>query len=188
MSDEAVPGGSAQQASEPAEATESKETQSRAPAQADAVGEQADALTKMEDQWRRAMADADNVRKRAVRDGVQQRAQERAAVALAWLPILDNLELALAHAPAGAEDPLVEGIASIRNQAIDTLVRLGYPRIDAENVPFDPRVHEVVSVVETDEVPPGTVQAVLRPGYGGSDSTLRPAAVVVSRAVTPDRG
>ena len=61
-------------------------------------------------------------------------------------------------------------------------------RIDAENVPFDPRVHEVVSVVETDEVPPGTVQAVLRPGYGGSDNTLRPAAVVVSRAVTPDRG
>jgi molecular chaperone GrpE len=82
----------------------------------------------------------------------------------------------------------VEGIASIRKQAIDTLARLGYPRIDAENVPFDPRVHEVVSVVETDDVPPGTVVSVLRPGYGGPDNTLRPAAVVVSRAVTPDRG
>jgi hypothetical protein len=72
--------------------------------------------------------------------------------------------------------------------AIDTLARLGYPRIDAENVPFDPRLHEVVSVVESDEVPPGTVLTVLRPGYGGPDNTLRPAAVVVSRAVTPDRG
>jgi molecular chaperone GrpE len=181
MSDETAPGGQARQEFEQAGATETKETESQAAVQADA-------LAKMEDQWRRALADADNLRKRAVRDGTQQRAQERAAVALAWLPILDNLELALSHAPAGAEDPLVEGIASIRKQAIDTMARLGYPRIDAENAPFDPRLHEVVSVVETDEVPPGTVLTVLRPGYGGPDNALRPAAVVVSRAVTPDRG
>jgi hypothetical protein len=103
---------------------------------------------------------------------------------LAWLPV-DNLELALAHAPS-AGGPLVDGIAAIRSQAIDTLARLGYPRIDAENVPFDPRIHEVVSVSETDEVPPGTVLTVMRPGYGGTDTILRPAAVVVSRQ-TPDR-
>lgn len=181
MSDETAPGGPAHQGSEQTEATGSTEQETEAAAQAKA-------LAKMEDQWRRAMADNDNLRKRAVRDGTQQRAQERAAVALAWLPVLDNLELALTHAPAGAEGPLVEGIASIRKQAIDTLARLGYPRIDAENVPFDPRVHEVVSVVETDDVPPGTLVSVLRPGYGGPDNTLRPAAVVVSRAVTPDRG
>jgi len=181
MSDETARGGHAHQRSEQPEATGSTEQEAEAAAQAEA-------LAKMEDQWRRALADNDNLRKRAVRDGAQQRAQERAAVALAWLPILDNLELALAHAPAGAEDPVVEGIASIRKQAIDTLARLGYPRIDAENVPFDPRIHEVVSVVETDEVPPGTLVSVLRPGYGGPDTTLRPAAVVVSRAVTPDRG
>jgi molecular chaperone GrpE len=181
MSDETAPGGHAHQRSEQPEATGSTEQEAEAAAQAEA-------LAKMEDQWRRALADNDNLRKRAVRDGAQQRAQERAAVALAWLPILDNLELALAHAPAGAEDPVVEGIASIRKQAIDTLARLGYPRIDAENVPFDPRIHEVVSVVETNDVPPGTLVSVLRPGYGGPDTTLRPAAVVVSRAVTPDRG
>jgi len=181
MSDETAPGGHAHQRSEQPEATGSTEQEAEAAAQAEA-------LAKMEDRWRRALADNDNLRKRAVRDGAQQRAQERAAVALAWLPILDNLELALAHAPAGAEDPVVEGIASIRKQAIDTLARLGYPRIDAENVPFDPRIHEVVSVVETNDVPPGTLVSVLRPGYGGPDNTLRPAAVVVSRAVTPDRG
>lgn len=181
MSDQAGPAEQAHPESDEAAAAapDEKETEGAA---------QAEALAKMEDQWRRALADNDNLRKRAVRDGTQQRAQERAAVSLAWLPILDNLELALAHAPAGAEDPLVEGIASIRKQAIDTLARLGYPRIDAENVPFDPRVHEVVSVVETDDVPPGTLVSVLRPGYGGPDNTLRPAAVVVSRAVTPDRG
>jgi molecular chaperone GrpE len=186
MSDQAGPAGQARQGSDQAEAAEpeSRETPTEREAQAAA---QAEALAKMEDQWRRALADADNVRKRAVRDGAQQRAQERAAVALAWLPILDNLELALAHAPNDG-DPLVEGIAAIRTQAIDTLARLGYPRIDAENVPFDPRVHEVVSVAETDEVPPGTVLSVLRPGYGGPDGALRPAAVVVSRAVNTGRG
>jgi len=181
MSDQAEPAGQAQSRSDEAEAAASKERETEAAAQADA-------LAKMEDQWRRALADAENVRKRATRDGAQLRAQERAAVSLAWLPVLDNLELALAHAPAGAQDPLVEGIAAIRSQAIDTLARLGYPRIDAENVPFDPRIHEVVSVSETDGVPPGTVLTVLRPGYGGTDTILRPAAVVVSRAVTPDRG
>ncbi|UXM93604.1 nucleotide exchange factor GrpE [Paenarthrobacter sp. JL.01a] len=170
---------SAQTNSSPPDETDERET--------DAVA-QGDALAKMEDQWRRALADADNLRKRAAREGTQLRAQERAAVSLAWLPVLDNLELALEHAPAGGSDPFVEGIVSIRQQAVDTLARLGYPRIDAENVPFDPRIHEVVSVVETDDVPPGTLVRVLRPGYGSPEHTLRPAAVVVSRAVTPDRG
>ena len=181
MSDRAGPAGQAHPGGDEAEASAAEKSGTEASAQPDE-------LAKMKDQWRRALADADNVRKRAAREGAQLRAQERAAVALAWLPILDNLELALSHAPAGAEDPLVEGIASIRKQAIDTLARLGYPRIDAENVPFDPRLHEVVSVVETDEVPPGTVLTVLRPGYGGPENTLRPASAVVSRAVTPDRG
>jgi molecular chaperone GrpE len=113
MSDQA---GQAQQGSDQAEAAEpeSREVSTEREGQAAA---QAEALAKMEDQWRRALADADNVRKRAVRDGAQQRAQERAAVALAWLPILDNLELALAHAPNNG-DPLVEGIAAIRAQAM----------------------------------------------------------------------
>ncbi|MCP2046528.1 UNVERIFIED_ORG: molecular chaperone GrpE [Paenarthrobacter nicotinovorans] len=151
------------------------------------AGVPAEALAKMEDLWRRALADADNIRKRAAREASQLRAQERAAVSLLWLPVLDNLELALAHAPS-AGDPLVDGLAAIRSQAIDILARLGYPRIDDENVPFDPRIHEVVSVSETDGIPSGTVLTVLRPGYGGTDTILRPAAVVVSRAVNTDRG
>lgn len=180
MSDQAGPAGQAHPGGGEAEAQALRERETDATPNADA-------LAKMEDLWRRALADADNVRKRAVRDGAQVRAQERAAVSLAWLPVLDNLELALAHAPSDG-DPLADGVAAIRDQAIGTLASLGFPRIDAENVPFDPRIHEVVSVVETDEVPSGTVLTVLRPGYGGPDTTLRPASVVVSRAVSADRG
>lgn len=186
MSEQAGPAGQVHPGGDGAEAAAPDETTAPSEREADAKAH-ADALAKMEDQWRRALADADNARKRAVREGAQLRAQERAAVSLAWLPVLDNLELALAHAPSDG-DPLADGVAAIRSQAIDTLARLGYLRIDAENVPFDPRIHEVVSVSETDEAPPGTVLTVLRPGYGGPDTTLRPAAVVVSRAVNAERG
>lgn len=178
MSDQAEPAGQSNPGSAEAEETAPDERE---------VPAQADALAKMEDLWRRALADADNARKRAAREGAQLRAQERAAVSLAWLPVLDNLELALAHT-ASAGDALIDGIAAIRSQAIDTLARLGYPRIDAENVPFDPRIHEVVSVSETDKAPPGMVLTVLRPGYGGTDTILRPAAVVVSRPVSANNG
>src|SRR3954470_15322612 len=107
MSDETAPEGESRPGSEQTEAAESTEQERRAAAQADA-------LAQMEDQWRRALADNDNLRKRAARGGAPLRAQERAAVSLAWLPVLDNLELALAHAPSPG-DPLADGIAAIRS-------------------------------------------------------------------------
>jgi molecular chaperone GrpE len=63
----------------------------------------------LEDQWRRALADADNARKRSARDIERARSEERARVAAVWLPIIDHLEMALAHADA---DPgaIVEGV------------------------------------------------------------------------------
>ena len=165
MSDQAGPAEQAHPGSDEPAAAAPKEKETEAAAQAEA-------LAKMEDQWRRALADNDNLRKRAVRDGAQQRAQERAAVALAWLPILDNLELALAHAPAGAEDPLVEGIASIRKQAIDTLARLGYPRIDAEN--------RIVILSHGRGSPPGSPRRRLAgeccPGHRSQDAARSPGS------------
>src|SRR5690348_6304491 len=64
-------------------------------------------LTDLEDRWRRALADFDNLRKRVARDADQQRADERARVLREWLPVLDNLDLALEHAGSD-ESPLVE--------------------------------------------------------------------------------
>jgi molecular chaperone GrpE len=96
------------------------------------------------------------------------------------LPVIDNLELALAHADA---DPatIVEGIRAVRDQAVSILARLGYERHDELGVPFDPTQHEVLSVIDEPEVPPGTVVQVLRPGYGDAVRQLRPVAVAVSR-------
>ncbi len=136
-----------------------------------------------EDRWRRAAADLENLRRRYGRELERERATERARVAGAWLPVLDNLELALAHTGSD-HGAVVAGVQAVRDLAVDVLRRLGYPRHDEVGVPFDPARHEVVSVVDAPDVPPGTVVAVVRPGYGDDGTAtgqLRPAAVAVSR-------
>lgn len=137
-------------------------------------------VEELEDRWRRALADLDNLRKRYARDRPRELEAERARVAAAFLPVLDNLELALSHAGA---DPgaIVQGVQAVRDQAVEVLRSLGYPRHDETGVPFDPTLHDVVSVVDDPDVAPGTVVQVLRPGYGEPGRQLRPAAVVVNR-------
>jgi molecular chaperone GrpE len=137
-------------------------------------------LAKVEDRWRRAVADLDNLRKRYARELDRERTTERSRVAGAWLPVVDNLERALAHT-GDQSDAVVEGVRSILGQALQVLEQLGYPRDAQAGVPFDPQRHEVVGVVEHGNSAPGTVVEVLRPGYGNGSSQLRPAAVVVSR-------
>ncbi|MFG2176044.1 nucleotide exchange factor GrpE [Streptomyces niveus] len=138
-------------------------------------------VAELEDRWLRALADLDNLRKRNARDLLREREAERAKVAAAFLPVVDNLELALAH--AGADDPgaIVGGVRAVRDQAIEVLRSLGYPRHEETGVPFRPEQHEVVSVVDDPDTAPGTVVQVLRPGYGEPGRQLRPAAVAVSR-------
>jgi molecular chaperone GrpE len=136
-------------------------------------------VAELEDQWRRALADLDNLRKRVVREAAAQRATERARAAELWLPVIDNLDLALDHADS---DPvaLVEGIRAVRDQALDILSRLGFPRQEDLGERFDPARHEAVGTLAVPDAPAGTVVRVVRPGYGTGDQLLRPAAVVVA--------
>jgi len=133
----------------------------------------------LEDRLRRALADVDNIRKRCERQVADSRADERARVAATWLPIVDNLERALEHANADA-GAVIEGVRAVREQAVALLGSLGFSRHDETGVPFDPQLHEAVSVVPDGDAPPGTVLKVLRPGYGEGRRQLRPAAVVVA--------
>jgi len=138
-----------------------------------------DRVAELDDRWRRAVADLDNLRKRHAVELARVREAERARVAAAWLPVLDNLELALAHADADP-DTIVQGVLAIRDQAVQMLAALGYPRNDETGVPFDPNRHEVVAVVDDAEAEPNTVVRVVRPGYGTDRHQLRPMAVAVS--------
>jgi molecular chaperone GrpE len=133
-----------------------------------------------EDRWRRCMADVDNLRKRYARELAREREQEHARATAAWLPVLDNLELALAHGMSHPKS-LLEGVAAVREQALGALEQLGYPRDDEEGIRFDPARHDVVEMVDAPDVDPDTVVRVLRPGYGRDMRQLRPAAVAVSK-------
>jgi molecular chaperone GrpE len=138
-----------------------------------------DAVAALEDRLRRALADLDNLRKRHARELDRERAAAANRVAAAWLPVLDNLELALSHADA-SPSAIIEGIRAVRDQAVAVLASLGFHRYDEVGVPFDPIRHEVVNVVDDSEAEPGTVVRVLRPGYGTAERQLRPGAVTVA--------
>jgi molecular chaperone GrpE len=138
-----------------------------------------DAVAALEDRLRRALADLENLRKRHALELERQRAAEANRVAGAWLPVLDNLDLALSHADA---DPstIIEGVRAVRDQALGVLANLGFSRYDEVGVPFDPARHEVVNVIDDSDAEPGTVVRVLRPGYGTPERQLRPGAVTVA--------
>lgn len=137
-------------------------------------------LAAAEDRWKRAAADLDNHRKRMGREMEAARERERQRAARALLPVVDGLDRAIEFT-ATADDAVLSGIGAVRQQALDALGELGYPRIEALGAPFDPRLHEVVSVTRDPTLPPGTVAAVVRAGFGSPERMLRPAGVVVTR-------
>jgi len=147
--------------------------------QSDKVAELAAQVATMDDRWRRAVADLENLRKRIAIEVDRERAYERNRAASALLPIVDNLDLALEHVAA---DPasLMQGLLAVRDQAVSALAALGFPRRDDLGTSFDPSRHEAVGSDPAADAAPGTVVAVVRPGYGEGDRQLRPAAVVVA--------
>jgi molecular chaperone GrpE len=133
----------------------------------------------------RALAELENVRKRAQRDieSAHRFALERFAGEL--LPVRDSLELAL---QAGATDPkaLLAGIEATVKLLGKALEKVGIARIDPAGASFDPALHEAVLAQPSAEVPEGSVLQVLQSGYQLNGRLLRPARVIVSRA--PDGG
>lgn len=168
----------------PTEPSSSERSAQPAPAGDGASPASAADLAEMEDRWRRALAEAENLRKRVERQVADQIRTERARTAAAFLPVLDNLELALRHASA---DPgsIVAGVERVWDQAVEVLERSGIRRMRSVGERFDPVRHEAARVVQANGVEPGTVTEVLREGYVDADGVpVRPAVVVVATAGT----
>ena len=138
-------------------------------------------LADAEDLRLRALADLDNLRKRCAAQVSRAVADTQAAVACEWLPVVDNLERALAHSDADP-DAIIEGVRAVRDQAHAILARLGFPRREEVGVRFDPARHEAVAVQADTDADAGTVIEVVRAGYGDREHQLRPAQVVVAKA------
>jgi molecular chaperone GrpE len=145
------------------------------------------AETKMADQKDsvlRAIADADNARKRAQGeiDKARKFALEKFAGEL--LPVADNLERALqvANPEDEAIKPIVDGVELTLKSFFSTIEKFGMTVIDPQGQPFNPEKHQAMSMQENAELPANTVMAVMQKGYEINGRLLRPAMVLVTRA------
>jgi molecular chaperone GrpE len=126
----------------------------------------------------RLQAELENTRKRAARDVMQAGARAKANLVRELLPVVDNLERALATANP-EEDHLAEGVRLVHVELINTLERNGIKAFDPAGEQFDPTVHEAISMREGANGS-GIVLDVVEKGYKLGDNVIRPARVVVS--------
>jgi len=132
----------------------------------------------------RAQADAQNVMRRAEQDVEKARkfALERFCGEL--LPVVDNLERALEAAASENEivKPLAEGVQLTLRGFHDVLRKFHIEVVDPAGEPFDPKLHQAMTMVENGAVEPNTVVAVMQKGYTLHGRLVRPAMVMVSKS------
>jgi molecular chaperone GrpE len=137
------------------------------------------------DKFLRAAAELENYRKRVAREKEELARYTAERVVTALLPVLDNLERAIAA--AAEPSPLVEGLKQVHAQFRRTLEEFGLQEVlTGKGHTFDPTIHEAVSHVESVEHPEGVVLEQLQRGYKLSDRLLRPARVIVSKGKPAD--
>lgn len=135
------------------------------------------------DNYLRALADFENYRRRVQQDIGCARRSGAESLMLDLLPVLDNLERALAASgPESGSEPVRKGVELIHRQLTEALGRHGLESFSCVGEPFDPRRAEAVSFVELDGHPPDTVVEELCRGYRCAERVLRPSRVVVARA------
>lgn len=132
----------------------------------------------------RARADMENARRRADTEVEKARkfALERFAGEL--LPVVDNLERAIGAADAENDvvKPLLEGVEMTHKSFLDTVQKFGLELVDPVGQPFNPELHQAMSMQESPDHAPNTVIAVMQKGYSLNGRLLRPAMVMVAKA------
>lgn len=132
------------------------------------------------DRLARLQAEFDNYRKRSAKENADFRDYAVTDAARAILPVIDSFGLAIKNADAHPED-FRKGVELIYKQMQDILQKLNVQRVPAQGEPFDPRVHEAIEMVESNDVPDHHVLEELQPGYRIKDRLLRPAMVRVAK-------
>ena len=132
------------------------------------------------DRLARSQAEFDNARKRALREQQEYRDYASADMIKALLPVVDNFERAL-HPVNAQSSEFRTGIELIYKQLQDVLQKAGVRRVEAKGKPFDPRLHEAIEMVETENAADHSVLEELQSGYILKDRLLRPAMVKVAR-------
>jgi molecular chaperone GrpE len=134
------------------------------------------------EQYLRALAELDNVRKRAARDVEAANRYGLEKFAAELLPVKDTLELAVHNASRADAAALREGQEATLQLLNRALERLGVTPINPQGQPFDPARHEAMMAQESKEAPADSVLQVVQPGYELNGRLLRPARVIVARS------
>ena len=137
------------------------------------------------DRYLRAAAETENVRKRAARDVEHARKYALEAFAKEMLTVRDSFEMGIDAAKADDVASLAEGSAATLKLLTATLERFGISEVDPLGEPFDPELHEAISMQPSADAEPGSVLEVVQKGYALNGRLLRPAMVVVAAEI-PD--
>jgi len=127
----------------------------------------------------RTQADFENYRKRAAKEVAAAGERAKGGLVRELLPVVDNLERALASADDG-EQHLAEGVRLVHSELVAVLERNGVEPFDPRGQPFDPELHEALSTRSEEGADPGVVLDTVEKGYRLNGMVLRPARVVVS--------
>ena len=173
-------------------ATGSRAGEAPAPDAADAAADPVEALTKevgdLQDRWKRALAEMENLRRRTEREVADARTYGIAGFAREVIGVADNMHRALAAVPAelrDAADPavkaLIEGVELTERELAKALEKHDVRRIEAKGQKFDPNFHQAMFEVPDPLTPSGTVVQVMQDGYAIGARVLRPALVGVAK-------
>jgi molecular chaperone GrpE len=135
------------------------------------------------DRFLRQVAELENFKKRMMRERDEAIRFANEALIKDLLPVVDNLERAVAHAADGGNgQPLVEGVELVLRGFLDVLGKYGVSPLDAVGQAFDPSRHEAMAQVDSDSQAPNTIVAEHQRGYIFHQRLLRPALVTVAKS------
>ncbi len=134
------------------------------------------------DKYLRALAETENVRKRALKERSELLKYQGDRIFIDILEVVDNLERALSDKEASLEK-LREGVSLIQKLLVDTLTRWEVRGESSVDKPFDPKLHRALSQVPVADKPAGTVIAEMKKPYFYKDKVLRVGEVIVSTEV-----
>lgn len=132
------------------------------------------------DRYLRAAAELENYRKRASRDVENARKFAIESFSRDLLAVRDSLEMGLQAADSADVDSVLAGSEATLKLLTSTLTRFGVVEVDPEGEPFDPELHEAMTMQPAPDAEPGSVLSVVQKGYTLNSRLLRPAMVVVA--------
>lgn len=140
------------------------------------------------DNWNRylrAAAELENVRRRSARDVEQARRSGIERFAAELINVIDGLEMGLGTAQHATVESLLAGKEATLRLLRGVFDTFGIETLDPAGQPFDPQLHEAMSLQAVPGAEPGSVLAVMQKGYRLNDRLLRPARVVVAGEAAP---